>query len=561
MQKAEEKYKKKLGSQSKTLEAAVMEYKRRYHRPPPKGFDRWWNFTQENKVKMIDEYDGMIDDLKPFWSLSGEEIRRRSVQVGHLPSINLVRIRNGSATVENVDSQDTEFSARSRGFRNMLTKFVKTLPDMDFAINAKAEGRVLVPWEHQMFPNLTVQDSSLGIEKMLGSSFKADWADDGTLWEAWRRTCTPQSSARRLFSSIRGPCSAQVKDYFASPIIGPGSDFSFAKDTTSKQDYCDVPEAHYTQGHFFSDWRTIPALYPIFSPAKAKGFMDIKIPSHYYYGSTRRYTYGWDTINIELKDYDAMEVPWEYKLDKVFWRGATTGGGSHPPGFAPLYQRHRFLRMTSDKSNATRIVTFPDPGSSTSNYAAAAVPVAKLNEEIMDTAFVKAVASEAYPGGQAALERDHRFGDSVPLGRHWSYKYLVDMDGMSYSGRFLAFLASDSVPIKSTVYDEFFSDWIQPWVHFIPLSSTYKELYNIHAYFSGPTQSTLEAANSTLAAVPAEQRKTLEADRRLRRIARAGKRWKDTIGRKVDMEAFVYRLALEWARLWADDRTLMNFSL
>jgi len=432
---------------------------------------------------------------------------------------------------------------------------------MDFAVNSKAEGRVLVPWEHQQFPNLTVQDSSLGVEAMLGGPFKADWADDGTLWEAWRRTCTPQTPARRLFSSILGPSSAQAKDYFASPIIGPGSDFSFAKDTASKQDYCDAPEAHYTQGHFFSDWRTIRALYPIFSPAKAKGFMDIKIPSNYYYGNTRRYTYGWDTVNRQLHDYDAMEVPWEYKLDKVFWRGATTGGGSHPPGFAPLYQRHRFMRMASDTSNTTRIVTFPDPASSTSNYATAAVPVAKLNEEIMDTAFVKAVASDGYPGGLAALQRDYRFGDSVPLGRHWSYKYLVDMDGMGYSGRFLSFLASDSVPIKSTVYDEFFSDWIQPWVHFIPLSSTYGELYNIHAYFSGPTQSTLEAANSTLAAVPAERRKTLQADRRLRRIARAGKRWKDTIGRTVDMEAYVYRLALEWGRLWADDRTSMNFSL
>ena len=119
--------------------------------------------------------------------------------------------------------------------------------------------------------------------------------------------------------------------------------------------------------------------------------------------------------------------------------------------------------MTSDKSNATRVVIFPDPASSTSNYVAATVPLAKLNEEIMDAAFVKAVASESYPGGQEALERDHRFGETVPLGKHWTYKYLVDMDGMSYSGRFLSFLASDSVPLKSTVYEEYFSDWIQPW--------------------------------------------------------------------------------------------------
>ena len=129
MQKAEEKYKKKLGSQSKTLKAAVMEYERRYRRPPPKGFDAWWDFVQEHDVKMTDEYDGMIDDLKPFWSLPGEEIRRRSEQVGHLSSINLVRIRNGSATVHNVNPMfhDTEVSARARGFRSMLGKFVQSV--------------------------------------------------------------------------------------------------------------------------------------------------------------------------------------------------------------------------------------------------------------------------------------------------------------------------------------------------------------------------------------------------------------------------------------------------
>ena len=31
------------------------------------------------------------------------------------------------------------------------------LPDLDFPVNTMAEGRVLVPWEHQKYPNLTVQ--------------------------------------------------------------------------------------------------------------------------------------------------------------------------------------------------------------------------------------------------------------------------------------------------------------------------------------------------------------------------------------------------------------------
>ncbi|KAF9045185.1 hypothetical protein BJ165DRAFT_1347037 [Panaeolus papilionaceus] len=564
MEDAELKYRKKIASQSKTIQEAVAEYQRRYRRPPPKGFDQWWAFAQANNVKMVDEYDGLIEDLKPFWELPGEEVRRRSMQAGELPSIDLVRVRDGVATVINVNPQfhDSEVSARAHGFRVMIEKFAHTLPDMDFPINAKAEGRVLVPWEHQRYPNLTVQDSSDGIESVLGGPFQPDWGNNGNVWEAWRRTCSPDSPARRIFASHRNPFSTGSKNFFTKAgTVVPGSDFSFDKTTSFNEDYCDMPYAHYSQGHFFSDWRSIQVLYPVFSPAKAPGFMDIKIPSHYYYGSTKRYTYGWDPVNLELKDTDSAEIPWEDKIDKIFWRGATTGGGSHPPGFAPQYQRHRFLRMASDKSNTTRVVTYADPPSSMTHWKSAAVPVDRLNEEIMDAAFVKAVSDAGYPGGIDALQKVHRFGDTVPLGRHWSYKYLIDMDGMSYSARFMAFLASDSVPIKSTVYEEFFSDWIQPWVHFIPLSSSYKEIYNIYSFFSGPPESVLDAANSTLAGLPAEERRSPEGDKRLRRIARAGKIWKQTMGRKVDMEVYVYRLCLEWARLYADDRDSMNFTL
>ena len=89
------------------------------------------------------------------------------------------------------------------------------------------------------------------------------------------------------------------------------------------------------------------------------------------------------------------------------------------------------------------------------------LPAKDVNNDIMDVAFVSAVG--AYPGGEPELRKYHRFADRVPLGRHWSYKYLIDLDGMSYSGRFMALLASDSAVLKSTIYKEFFSDWIQPW--------------------------------------------------------------------------------------------------
>ena len=53
---------------------------------------------------------------------------------------------------------------------------------------------------------------------------------------------------------------------------------------------------------------------------------------------------------------------------------------------------------------------------------AALVSVGTLNEENMDAVFVKAVSANSDPGGLKVLEVDHRFSDSIPLGRHWAYR-------------------------------------------------------------------------------------------------------------------------------------------
>ena len=81
-------------------------------------------------------------------------------------------------------------------------------------------------------------------------------------------------------------------------------------------------------------------------------------------------------------------------------------------------------------------------------------------------------------------------------------------------------------------------------LHYIPLSQSYAEIYNIHAFFSGATDSALQAANATVLYMPPEKRKTIDGDRRLRRIARAGKQWKRTMGRRVDMEGVSLGLPL-----------------
>lgn len=180
---------------------------------------------------------------------------------------------------------------------------------------------------------------------MMGGKFTADWQGDSNVWEAYRLTCPATSQARRLFTSLRAQLrEGQVPKNFleaARPSSGVGADFKFARDVDSDFDFCENPSARYQQGHFFSDWRTIHVLYPVFSPAKGKGFSDIIIPSHYYYGATAMYTYAFDPVTSTTKEVDDFEQPWDKKTNKIFWRGATTGGGSSPPGHFASYQRHR----------------------------------------------------------------------------------------------------------------------------------------------------------------------------------------------------------------------------
>jgi len=78
MEEAEARFREKLARQSTTLKAAVAEYQRRYKRPPPKGFDAWWKFAQRHDVLLVDEYDGLMEDLEPFWQLSGAELLNRT---------------------------------------------------------------------------------------------------------------------------------------------------------------------------------------------------------------------------------------------------------------------------------------------------------------------------------------------------------------------------------------------------------------------------------------------------------------------------------------------------
>lgn len=180
----------------------------------------------------------------------------------------------------------------------------------------------MIPWEHVNRPNTTILDSSgkqlifpidfrlfsyqihplplEGINWVLGGPFVEDWRGEGSIWDSFRRSCPPNSPARRLFSAMRGTyqthqslniLQAPAADGGITGKTDPRMDASLVglrRGEKEEEDFCEKPYGRYLQGHFFSDYRTVNALYPIFSPAKAPGYNDIVIPSHYYYGETKR---------------------------------------------------------------------------------------------------------------------------------------------------------------------------------------------------------------------------------------------------------------------------------
>lgn len=89
--------------QSKSLPEAVAEYKSRYGRPPPPGFDKWYQFAVKNDVQLIDEYDYLTRSVEPYWKVSPRVLRDYVDQALRIDpnALNTLVVQGGNATLEN----------------------------------------------------------------------------------------------------------------------------------------------------------------------------------------------------------------------------------------------------------------------------------------------------------------------------------------------------------------------------------------------------------------------------------------------------------------------------
>lgn len=241
---------------------------------------------------------------------------------------------------------------------------------------------------------------------------------------------------------------------------------------------------------------------------------------------------------------------WHTKLNKLIWRGVATGGKNTEDNWKG-FQRHRFVAM----SNATAVSKaeswelIPENWAlPTSQYNLAAQQENTLGEwvgEWSDTGFVDLMCDVQEENGTCTYTSPHF--DLVPgmrMAEQFDRKYLPDIDGNSFSGRYRGFLMSSSLPIKATIFKEWHDSRLVPWKHFVPMDNRFMDFYGIMEYFLG-----YEGEGVRLGGHDVEAEK----------IALSGQDWAMKVLRREDMQIYTLRLLLEFARLSDERRDTMGW--
>ena len=166
-------------------------------------------------------------------------------------------------------------------------------------------------------------------------------------------------------------------------------------------------------------------------------------------------------------------------------------------------------------------------------------------EEWSDTGFVDLMCNVKEPNGTCNYTSPYfDVISGVKMADQFQAKYLPDVDGNSFSGRYRGFLMSTSLPIKATIFKEWHDSRLIPWKHFVPMDNRFLDFWGIMQYFIG-----YESKNTKIAGHDTEAEK----------IALDGQDWANRVLRREDMQIYTLRLLLEFARLSDDRRERMGW--
>ncbi|PHH87565.1 hypothetical protein CDD83_8687 [Cordyceps sp. RAO-2017] len=538
-----------LGKRSATLEQAVARYLERRGRRPPPGFGDWYAAAAGSRAVVVEDFfDRIYHDVAPLWALDPRQLRARA-----RGQASVIRVRRGR--VERVAPAGDLSSHRLEQWARLVGEMAPHVPDLDMAVNTMDESRVLVPWEDMgryvaeerrrrrivgAAEAVRSHGRDLGDEENSTRTEATRWITDepGKYWDHLARACPPESPARTASSltSLGG-----AVEYPERPVPAY-THRGFVRNFTASQDPCWQPHLRGMHGTFVESvsMSTTHELVPLFGESKLPRNNELLIPAAVYLDQGR----------AEYSGGSSHGGRWARKKDAMVWRGAASGGRHKRDNWRRMH-RSRFVRMLNGTAVASVEDGDEDPAAATFRLPSAGLyPVAARDRGRLgpwvstwaDVGFVEALCD---PPEDVETAKQSRFctwlrpwfsvADPVPMKEQYGYKYLPDIDGNSFSGRYRAFLLSTSLPLKATIYAEWHDDRLFPWVHFVPMDNSFMDVYALMDYF--------------LRGHDAEARK----------IAADGKSWAEAVLRREDMKLYVWRLLLEYARVVDDDRDRLAF--
>ncbi|KAF8547577.1 hypothetical protein OG21DRAFT_1501500 [Imleria badia] len=548
---AEAAWEAKRARASKTLDEAVAEYKRRYRRAPPLGFDKWWDYVVKHRVQLPDEYDEIFNDIEPFWGIDPRELAK--TQQEH-------ETRNGVVTVQKTNAHPWFEVVRSTlpedrqhlqtGVENIiaLVRDVEhELPPLRLTVSPYDNPGMVSDWQIKSMAleaaaNGTSTSTMCPFERVYDSVAALTRADLPRVTEGgWIRACPPDSPAR-LHPPTYPPPST-------SPLP-PSSPKTFIASHRDAMDPCMHPSLLTTHGQFLSHKKgPLPqgTLVPRFSFCATLLHHDIRPPV----------PYGWKFDSDSEPDDDdddddgagafQGDVPWDRKTNaKLGWRGRTTGMHASPDSWWANGHRARLVTLTNALEGSVSVLHVAANESGIENWAdvqaranpigePANVPLRVINPTWMDIAFTQTpISCDEDRGTCDEMEQLWVFREAQGRHKEGQYKFILDVDGNGWSGRFKRLMTSNALIFKATIYPEWYTSRIAPWVHYVPIQMSYEDLYDAMLFFR---------VHDALG----------------RRIARAGRAWSRRFWRKEDMSAYLYRLLLEYARVTSLDRGAMDY--
>ncbi|TLD28978.1 hypothetical protein PspLS_03546 [Pyricularia sp. CBS 133598] len=531
-------------STSDSLRVAVKEYRQRYDgREPPKGFDLWYAYAIEHKSPIIDYFDQIQRDLQPFWGVRPSQIRKSIKKLEDDRDIVVITVTDGQVTHGDTPSEHLD---EIKGLVEMMQSFSKHLPDLQFAVNLDINPRVLAPWGNigkRVLPGTRGRFSRRD-NTQEGESLGADGkglvqpSEPGDPWEGWNLTPSPpgptmgRAEFRRLNmqacpqrSTMRSASYWNTRDICVS-CFNQESSGAFLKDWMLASDLCHQPDMLKLHGFFMSRPINTPLsdLQPVFSRSKPSTFSDVLIPWPRKAGNQNKVL----DSGLDLQK----------KRDRLFWRGKNEvitvmatdwkdSDGNKPFQYEPV--------STLEMNQVLR------PNVRIEEYSACKTP-----EEIT-TSYCRLMMNEFGP----AVEADAPIFDN-------RYVLLTDSDttGASNTGPgsdiIMDALESSTLPFVGTIFREWYSERLRPWLHFVPIDLRYTALHSTLAYFMGlDGRGQIKGRDSGVEA---------HLDNAIW-IADQGKKWAAKALRPEDAQIYLFRLLLEWGRIISDDRDRMNYVL